>query len=151
MRVSARADYALRALTELAASSEGQLKGERIALAQEIPLKFLENILADLRRAGLVDSRRGQEGGYRLARPADAITIADVVRAVDGPLASVRGHAPEQLEYGGSAAGLRDVWIALRASMRNVLEHVTVAEVASGALPAAVTDRTSDPDAWHVR
>ena len=149
MRVSAKADYALRAVIELAASADGPVKGEKIAQAQEIPLKFLENILGDLRHAGIVRSQRGVEGGYWLARPAEELTVAEVVRAVEGPIANVRGMGPEQVEYAGSAARLRDVWIAVRANLRAVLEHVTIADVARGELPAAVEDLAANPDAWQ--
>jgi Rrf2 family protein len=149
VRVSAKADYALRAVIELAASADGPVKGERIAQAQEIPLKFLENILADLRHAGIVRSQRGVEGGYWLARAADEITVAEVVRAVEGPIANVRGVGPEQVEYAGSAARLRDVWIAVRANLRAVLEHVTIADVARGELPASVEELAANPDAWQ--
>ncbi len=130
MRVSAKVDYALRAMLELAAS-EGLVKSERIASAQEIPQKFLESILLDLRHAELVSSRRGVEGGYMLGRPADEITIADVIRAVEGPIATVRGARPEEVEYVGSAAPLRDTWIELRAAMRGVLEGTTLAALAA--------------------
>jgi Rrf2 family protein len=146
--VSAKADYALRAVIELAAAADGPVKGERIAQAQEIPLKFLENILGDLRHAGIVRSQRGVEGGYWLARPAAEITVAEVVRAVDGPIANVRGVGPEQVEYAGSALPLRDVWIAVRANLRAVLEHVTIADVARGELPATIEELAADPDAW---
>jgi Rrf2 family protein len=149
MRVSAKADYALRAVIELAASADGPVKGEKIAQAQEIPLKFLENILGDLRHAGIVRSQRGVEGGYWLARPAEEITVAEVVRAVEGPIANVRGMGPEQVEYAGSAARLRDVWIAVRANLRAVLEDVTIADVARGELPSAVEDLVANPDAWQ--
>ena len=148
MRVSAKADYALRAVIELAATGNGPVKGERNAQAQEIPLKFLENILGDLRQAGVVRSQRGVEGGYSLARPADDITVAEIVRAVDGPIANVRGVGPEQVEYAGSAERLRDVWIAVRANLRAVLEHVTIADLARGELPVAVQELAADPDAW---
>lgn len=151
MRVSAKADYAIRALVELAASGPGPVKGERVAEAQEIPIRFLENILLDLRRAGLVASQRGADGGYWLARPAAEITLADVIRAVDGPLASVRGRRSEELAYAGSAEPLQAVWIAVRASLRRVLEAVTLADVANGELPAVVTALTADPDAWQPR
>jgi Rrf2 family protein len=149
MRVSAKADYALRAVIELAAAADGPVKGERIAQAQEIPLKFLENILGDLRHAGVVRSQRGAEGGYWLARPADEISVADVVRAVEGPIANVRGVGPESVEYAGSAAPLRDVWIAMRANLRAVLEGVTVGDVARGELPEDVRQLAGDPDAWQ--
>ena len=149
MRVSAKADYALRAVIEVAGAADGPVKGERIAQAQEIPLKFLENILGDLRHAGLVRSQRGAEGGYWLARDPDEITVADIVRAVDGPIANVRGLGPEAVEYVGVAEPLRDVWIALRANLRAVLENVTIGDIARGELPAAVADLASDPDAWQ--
>ncbi len=132
MRVSAKVDYALRAALELAAAGEGPTKGEQISQAQDIPLKFLENILLELRHGGLVQSQRGAEGGYWLARPAEEIKLADVIRAVEGPLANVRGSRPETVEYAGPAAKLQDVWIALRANMRAVLEELTLADVASG-------------------
>ena len=127
------------------------MRGERIATAQAIPTKYLENLLADLRRARLVTSQRGVNGGYRLARPAASITLADVIRAIDGPLAGVRDDAPEDVTYPGVAAGLRDVWVALRASMRTVLEAVTLADVAAGKLPASVRRRLQDPGAWSRR
>jgi Rrf2 family protein len=149
MRVSAKADYAIRAAVELAAAGEGPVKGDQIARAQKIPVNFLENILADLRNAGLVASRRGAEGGYWLARPADQITLADVIRSVDGPLANVRGVRSEQLEYEGSALRLLDVWVAVRASLRSVLERVTLADVVSGKLPPEVEKLAADPDAWQ--
>jgi Rrf2 family protein len=147
MRVSAKADYAIRAVTELAAAPPGPMKGERIAQAQEIPLKFLENILGDLRNAGLVMSRRGAEGGYWLARSADEISLADVIRAVEGPIANVRGLRSEDVHYEGSAERLREVWIAVRASLRSVLEHVTVGELARGELPDRIAQLAADPDA----
>lgn len=150
MRVSAKVDYALRAVIELAAAeTEAPMKGERIAQAQEIPLKFLENILGDLRHAGIVGSQRGVEGGYWLARPADELTVAEVVRAVEGPIANVRGVGPEQVEYAGSAERLREVWIAVRANLRAVLEHVTIADLARGELPDPVEELAADPDAWQ--
>ena len=152
MRVSARADYAIRALLELAAAGpDAPTRGEAIARAQSIPAKYLENLLADLRRARLVSSQRGIKGGYRLARPASSITLAEVIRVIDGPLARVRDDAPEDVAYTGAAASLRDVWVALRASMRTVLEAVTLADVASGRLPASVRRRLRDPGAWSRR
>ncbi len=129
MRVSAKVDYAIRALAELAAAPPGPVKGERLAEAQAIPLKFLENILTELRRAELVASQRGVEGGYRLARPAAEISLADVIRAVEGPIATVRGVRPEGVEYAGAAAALGEVWIELRTSMRGVLEETSLAEL----------------------
>jgi Rrf2 family protein len=148
VRVSAKADYAIRAAVELAANGDGPVKGERIAQAQQIPSNFLENILADLRNAGIVASRRGADGGYWLARPAGEVSLADVIRAVDGPLANVRGVRSDQLAYEGSAAGLLDVWVAVRASLRSVLERVTLADVARGELPEHVRALAADPDAW---
>jgi Rrf2 family protein len=128
VRVSAKVDYALRAMLELAAA-DGLVKGERVATAQGIPQKFLENILLDLRRAELVASQRGAEGGYMLARPAEEITVADVIRAVEGPIASVRGERPDGLSYSGPAAALKDTWLELRAAMRGVLEGTTLADL----------------------
>jgi len=151
VRTTAKADYAVRAAIELAASGDGPVKAEAIADAQGIPVNFLENILLDLRRAGIVESRRGASGGYLLARPANEISLADVIRAVEGPLANVRGLSPEALQYEGSAARLRDVWIALRASVRSVLEGVTLADVAHGELPTSVVELTQPPDAWVRR
>lgn len=150
MRVSAKTDYALRAVVELARHGDRQpVKAERIAVAQEVPLRFLENILGELRHAGLVESRRGAEGGYMLARPADEIALADVVRAVDGPLANVGGRRPDALEYPEGAEALRDVWVAVRAGLREVLERTTLADVASGTLPAAVAAMLEPEDAWR--
>ena len=151
MHISARADYALRAAAELAAAGDGPIKGEALAQAQDIPPKFLEAILSAMRRAGLVNSRRGADGGYWLARPAREITVADVVRAVDGPLAGVRGQRPENVTYVGAASELPQVWIAVRASLRNVPEHVTLADLAAGRLPAKVRRLAADPEAWHTR
>src|SRR5215475_14022125 len=149
MRVSAKVDYAVRAGAELAAAyGGGPVKGDTIAQAQGIPLKFLENILLDLKHAGLVQSQRGAEGGYWLAKAPEEISVADVIRAVEGPIANVRGERPEQVEYAGAAEALRDVWIALRASMRAVLEDVTLADIAAGALPGEVKRIAADPEAW---
>ncbi len=148
MRVSAKADYAVRAAVELAAAGPGPVKGDRIAEAQGIPPKFLENILAELRHAGIVQSQRGAEGGYWLARPADRVTVADVIRAVDGPLANVRGARPESVQYPGPASHLLEVWIAVRVSLRSVLERVTLADLVAGTLPSAVRALTDAPDAW---
>ena len=149
MRVSAKVDYAVRAAVELAAAGDGPVKGERIAEAQQIPLKFLENILLELKHAGLVQSQRGAEGGYWLARPPAEIALAEVIRAVEGPIANVRGERPEQVEYAGAAEQLREVWIAVRANLRAVLERVTVADVAAGRLPEDVARIASDPEAWQ--
>jgi len=150
MRISAKADYAVRAAAELAAAPAGRpVKGEQVAHAQEIPPKFLENILADLRHAGLVRTRRGAEGGYALTRAAGEISVADVMRAVEGPLAAVQGVRPESLHYSGSAARLPEVWVALRANLRAVLERVSLADLARGALPSSVTDLAAAADAWQ--
>jgi Rrf2 family protein len=146
MRISAKEDYAVRAMLELAAAHGGPLKREQIAQAQEIPLAFLQNILMELRHAELVEAQRGREGGFRLARPAADITVADVVRAVSGPLATVRGVRPPSVDYGGTAEPLRDVWIALRANIRAVLDRVTLADLASGRLPAPIVRLASDRD-----
>lgn len=151
MRVSARVDYAVRALAELAAAGEGPVKGEVIAARQGVPVNFLENILGDLRRAGVVASQRGSVGGYWLAVPAEAITVADVIRTVEGPLADVRGEALEDLDYPGPAGSLRDVWVATRASLRSVLEEVTIADVATGDLPEVVRRLTAAAGAWARR
>ncbi len=149
MRVSAKADYAIRAAAELAAAdSSVPLKAERIADAQEIPIKFLETILLELKHAGVVRSQRGPEGGYALARPGDTISLADVIRAVDGPLANVRGDRPENTTYTGAAAALTDVWIAVRAALREILEETSLASLAAGELPEHVTARAGDPEAW---
>ncbi|HLX32931.1 MAG TPA: Rrf2 family transcriptional regulator [Gaiellaceae bacterium] len=129
MRVSARVDYALRAMVELAAHPDGLTTAEQLASAQQIPPKFLESILAQLRSGGLVASQRGAEGGYRLARPAEEISIADVIRELEGPIATVRGVRPDELEYAGAAAKLRDIWLELRAQMRGVLEQTTLADL----------------------
>jgi Rrf2 family protein len=150
MRVSAKADYAVRAALELAAA-DGPVKGDRLSEAQSIPLKFLENILIELRHAGIVRSQRGPEGGYWLARPAEEVSIADVVRAVEGPIANVRGEPPHEVSYQGAAAKLGEVWVAVRANLRAVLENVTLAEVAAGKLPEAVAALTLDPEAWEPR
>jgi Rrf2 family protein len=152
VHISAKAEYAMRALLTLAAEpDDGALTADRLAHAQALPVKFLENILVDLRRGGLVRSQRGSEGGYRLARPAKEITAADVLRLVDGPLAEVRGGRPEQSTYEGPAQHLQEVWVAARAALRSVLEHVTLADIASGKLPPRVAKMAADPDAWTVR
>ncbi len=153
MRITAKADYAVRAAVELAAAAargdERPVKGEQLARLQQIPQNFLENILTELRRAGIVRTRRGVEGGYQLARPASTITVAEVLRAVEGPLAAVQGVRPDELEYPHAAASLPEVWVALAASLRDVLEHVSLADIASGSLPKKVTDRTRVDDAWQ--
>ncbi|GAA3572138.1 RrF2 family transcriptional regulator [Microlunatus spumicola] len=147
MRLSARVDYALRAMSELAAADAPRTV-DQLSAAQHIPNKYLESILGELRRGGLLRSQRGPEGGYRLARPADAISIADVIRALDGELANVRGSRPENLEYAGSAQPLQQVWIALRASERQILEGVSLANVARAEMPELVAGLVADPAAW---
>jgi Rrf2 family protein len=152
MHVTAKADYAVRAVVELAGSSqESPRKVDDVAKAQAIPVSFLENILTQLRSSGIVRSQRGPEGGYWLAQPADQLNLANVIRAVEGPLVGVRGQRPEEIEYSGSAESLQQVWIALRASLRKVLEHVTVADVAAGSLPAEIVALTREEEAWHTR
>ncbi|MET7937121.1 Rrf2 family transcriptional regulator [Streptomyces sp. NPDC005322] len=149
MRIPAKADYAVRAALELAAVGEGMsVKAEVIAAAQGIPHKFLEGILGDMRRGGLVTSQRGGKGGYRLARPAESISIADVIRVVDGPLVSVRGVRPPELAYTGPAEALLPLWIAVRANVRKILEEVTLDEVAGARLPEDVLHLAEDPEAW---
>ncbi|MFJ2598543.1 RrF2 family transcriptional regulator [Streptomyces erythrochromogenes] len=149
MRISARADYAVRAALQLAVSQDNRpLKAEAIADAQDIPHKFLEGILNDMRRGGLVLSQRGGNGGYRLAKPAASISIADVIRVVDGPLVSVRGVRPPDLSYTGPAESLLPLWIALRSNVREILEGVSLADVATSDLPADVSALTDVPDAW---
>jgi Rrf2 family protein len=147
MRLSARVDYALRAMAELAAASAPRTV-EQLAAAQRIPSKYLENILGELRRGGLLRSQRGPDGGHRLARPTSEISIADVIRALDGELANVRGNRPEHLAYTGAAAPLQQVWIALRASERVILEGVTLAHVVSGEMPEQVAALVANPAAW---
>src|SRR6478752_625790 len=148
MRVSAKADYAVRAAAELAAAEEGPIKGERLAEAQDIPLQFLEHILLELKHHGIVRARRGAKGGYCLARSAAQVTIADLVRAVEGPIADVQSTPPEAIEYRGNSEHLREVWVAVRASLRSVLEEVTLADLVSGDLPPVIEELTSQPDAW---
>lgn len=151
MRVSAKTDYAVRAAVELACSPEGPVKGEHLAYAQDIPLQFLEHILLDLKHSGIVRARRGAKGGYWLAKPAKDVTLAEVIRAVEGPIANVQSAPPESISYRGSAVHLQAVWIAMRASLREVLEHVTLADLASGDLPEQVTKLSDSKDAWQSR
>jgi Rrf2 family protein len=154
MRVTAKVDYAVRAAIVLAAAAardEGPVKGDAIASAQGIPVKYLENILSELRQGGILRSQRGAEGGYWLARPAIEVSIADVIRAVEGPLANVRGERPENLAYPEGTGVLQEVWIATRASLRSVLDEVTLADVQSGTLPPSVTPYLEMPDAWQPR
>jgi Rrf2 family protein len=150
VQISAKADYAVRALLVMAADPDGRpIKGETIARSQGMPVKFVENTLVELRRTGLVASQRGTAGGFKLGRPADQITIADVGRAVDGPLAEVRGVRPDETSYEGPAAMLKTVWIAVRANLRAVLEHVTLADVVNDTIPKRIAALTDDPDAWQ--
>jgi Rrf2 family protein len=152
MRISAKVDYAVRAAAELAAATdERPIKAERIANAQDIPLNFLENILGELRHAGIVRSHRGADGGFRLAKPAEDVTVADIIRAVEGPLASVRGGPPEEAAYGGNAQVLPRVWIAVRTNLRKVVEQVTVADIAGGRLPSSIDKLAEDPESWITR
>jgi Rrf2 family protein len=152
MRISAKADYAVRAAIELAASPDAKpIKGTKLAEAQEIPLQCLEHILLDLKRAGLVRTKRGARGGYWLAEDPATVSVADVIRAVEGPLANIQDLPPEETKYEGSAERLRDVWIAVRQNLREVLESVTLEELAAKRLPAAVTSLLDEPEAWVVR
>ena len=151
MRVTAKADYAVRASAELAARGHGFTPAERIAAAQDIPKPFLTSILQDLRRAGIVESRRGPDGGHRLAVAAAEVTIADVVRAIEGPLAGVAGQAPEDVTADGAAALLPQVWVATRSALREVLEVVTLADLVARRLPPDVERRLAAPGAWHRR
>ncbi len=149
MRVSAKADYAVRAAIELAAAPDPPVKRDQIAEAQAIPVKFLENILGEMKHAGLVQSQRGAEGGYALARDPTEITLADILRVTDGMLASVHDIRPQDLRYEGLSEPLQTVWVALRASMRTVLEEVTLADLVAGRLPREVKDLAASPDAWN--
>ena len=150
MRVSAKSDYALRALIEIARESDsGAVSAEELGRRQGIPHGFLQAILADLRRSGIVISQRGQSGGWRMGRPADSVSVADVIRAVDGPLVSVYGLRPESVSYNEAAQVLQHVWIAARRSLRDVFEEVSIQQLADGSLPDAVTTRTVDEDAWQ--
>jgi Rrf2 family protein len=151
MQISARADYAMRALLVLAAAEAESATAQALADRQSLPRKFLEAILSDLRRAGLVRSQRGAEGGYRLARPADEITVGDVLRAVDGPLAAVRGERPETATYDGVAEHLQIVWVAVRAAVRSVLDEVSLADVLRGQFPLHVQELVDAPGAWARR
>src|SRR3954462_1579931 len=150
MRVSAKSDYALRALIEMTSRVDGRaVSAEELGRLQEIPHGFLQAILADLRRAGIVMSQRGQSGGWRMGRAAEEVSVADVIRAVDGPLVSVYGLRPGAVTYNDSADVLQHVWIAPRRSLRDVFEQVSIQELADGRLPESVTSRTADEDAWQ--
>jgi Rrf2 family protein len=150
VHISAKVDYGMRALLTLAARGE-PTTSEDLAREQGLPAKFLGSIMTDLRRAGLVVSQRGAEGGFRLGRAPKEIAVADVMRALDGPLAEVRGLRPESTTYDGAAEHLQDVWVAVRASLRAVLEQVTLEDVVRGRLPRPVAKLTEDPDAWTPR
>jgi Rrf2 family protein len=151
MRISAKVDYAVRAAIELAAAGGDPVKGEEIAEAQEIPLKFLENILGELKHTGIVASRRGAQGGYWLAKPADKVSLADIVRAVEGPLATVRGQGPESLTYKGEAKPLQNVWIALRANIRAIMDETMLADLVGAELPEPVRELSEPAEAWSQR
>src|SRR6202051_3212834 len=152
MHVTAKADYAVRAVVELASSSQGSpRKVDEVAQAQGIPVSFLENILTQLRSAGIVRSQRGPEGGYWLAKPAEEVSLAQIIRAVEGPLVGVRGQRPEEIEYVGSAESLQEVWIGVRSNLRKVLENVSVADVSNGKLPKDVIALTKTEEAWETR
>jgi Rrf2 family protein len=152
MRVSAKTDYAVRAMIELAGGTEeAPVKSEHVSAAQEIPPRFLQAILTELRYAGLVRGRPGTEGGYWLAQPPDEITLAEIVREVEGPLASVHGEPPDELTLRGDAKPLQEVWIALRANMREILEGITIADIVAGRLPEPVRRIVSDPEVWQAR
>jgi Rrf2 family protein len=152
VRVTAKVDYTVRAAIELAGADRNHpMKGVTIAHEQNIPIKYLENILGELKRSGLVGSQRGADGGYWLARPAGEVTIAELIRAVEGPLANVRGIRPEQAEFEGKAQSLQRMWVCVRASLRSVLEEVTVADLVAGKLPPQVDALADDPDAWTSR
>jgi Rrf2 family protein len=156
MRITAKVDYAVRATAVLAAHRNAHgtnvpIKGEAIATAQDIPVRFLEGILAELRRAGIVGSRRGSDGGYWLASEPDQVSVADVIRAVEGPLADVHGEPPEDAAYTGAATELQRVWIATRAALREVLEETTLAHIVGGTLPAHVTALADQPGGWARR
>lgn len=154
MRITAKVDYAVRAAIELARASTDDgsrlvpVKGRELAGAQDIPVKFLENILAELKRAGIVCSMRGAEGGYWLAHPPSEVSVADIIRAVEGPLADVRGVRPDELDFGADLVSLQRMWVALRANLRAVLENVTLADLSTGGLPAGVDALADDPEAW---
>ena len=151
MQISARGDYAVRAALSLAAAHPALMSAQAIAAEQAMPRKFLEAVLADLRRAGIVRAQRGAEGGYTLAQPPRDVTVGAILRAVDGPLAGVRGLRPEETAYQGAAANLPDLWVAVRAAVRDVVDEVSLAELVSGKMPAHVRKLTTRPDAWQPR
>lgn len=151
MQVTAKVDYAVRALLELAASDDDRLTRDQLAAAQDIPPRYLEAVLAQLRNAGLVISQRGTTGGFSLGRPAEEMTVAEVSRAVDGPLALVQGQRPEHITYAGTSQHLHELWIGLRAAVRSVMEAVTIADLVKGELPREVRSLIDDPDSWEPR
>ena len=151
MQISARGDYAVRAALSLAAAHPALMSAQAIAAEQVMPRKFLEAVLADLRRAGIVRAQRGADGGYTLAQPPRDVTVGAILRAVDGPLAGVRGLRPEETTYQGAAANLPDLWVAVRAAVRDVVDEVSLAELVSGKMPAHVRKLTTRPDAWQPR
>ncbi len=151
MRISAKVDYAVRAAIELAAAGGDPVKGEVIADAQDIPLKFLENILGELKHTGIVASRRGAQGGYWLAKPADAVSLGDIVRAVEGPLATVRGQGPRAWNTAAAAKPLQNVWIAVRANLRAIMDETTLEDLVGDELPAAVRELSEPAEAWSQR
>lgn len=153
MRITAKVDYAVRGCVELARAALDSgvpvpVRGHDIAAAQNIPAKFLENILSELKRAGIVASKRGADGGYWLAQPPSGVSVADIIRAVEGPLADVRGVRPDQLDFAPDLVSLQRMWIAVRANLRTVLEEVTLASLCNQELPKAVEALADDPDAW---
>jgi Rrf2 family protein len=148
VRISAKVDYAVRAAVEIAASHPNPVKRDQIAEVQDVPPKYLEAILTELRNARLIQSQRGADGGHKLARPASEISIADIVRAVDGPLASIQGNRPENLNYEGRSRALQLVWVALRTNIRMVLEGVTLRDLAEDDLPGSIVELTTDPEDW---
>jgi Rrf2 family protein len=152
VHISSKADYAVRAVLVLSTVSDGRpMKAEAVAEAQQLPLRYTENILVELRRAGIVRSMRGAEGGFLLDRPASEVTVAEVIRAVDGALAEVRGMPPEDMDYDGVAVRLQDVWVATRTALRSVLETTTIGDIASGHLPEHVTELAAEPESWMTR
>lgn len=155
MNITARSEYAVRAVLAIAAAHAGAgastepVSVEQLVQVQQLPRKFLEGILADLRRAGLVVSRRGATGGYLLARGEDTISVGDIIRAVDGPLAEVRGLRPHETAYQGEAEHLPTLWVGVRAALREVLDGTSVAQLRTGELPEAVRRLTASPEAWR--
>ena len=151
MHISARSDYAVRAMLTLAAHHPEHVTTQRVAEEQQMPRKYLESILTALGKAGLVQTKRGAEGGHRLAAPPEQITVGQVLRSMDGPLAQVRGLRPDQTEYHGAAVHLPELWVAARAALRSVLDETSIADVAAGRLPPPVRSLCDLPDAWVKR